>query len=129
MRIVFLLIGFTSLFLGIVGIFLPLLPTTPFILLAAACFAKASPRFHDWIVNHPTWGPMISNWKNQGAIAPRAKISASVMISLSILTIWLVVPLMAVKIGTTLFLTGIVMFIVSRPHPSLRPSPPSTPLQ
>lgn len=59
--------------LGIFGLVLPLLPTTPFMLLAAACFAKSSPRLHDWLLAHRVFGPAIHDWRDYRAISPRAK--------------------------------------------------------
>lgn len=72
-RSLWLLIGLTSLALGIAGVVLPLLPTTPFVLLAAYCFARSSPRLHDRLLANRTFGPLIRNWEQHRAIAPRAK--------------------------------------------------------
>ena len=68
MRYLWLSFGFIALALGMAGAVLPLLPTTPFILLAAFCFARSSRRFHNWLLNHRTFGPMIENWRQEGAI-------------------------------------------------------------
>ena len=76
--------GTIALILGIAGAFLPVLPTTPFILLAAACYAKASERFHQRLLNHPTFGPTIRNWEQYRSIAPRTKKVAITMMTLSI---------------------------------------------
>ena len=75
-RPLWLLLGITSLALGIVGVVLPLLPTTPFVLLSAYCFARSSPRLHDWLIGHRIFGPLIHNWERHKAISPRAKVMA-----------------------------------------------------
>lgn len=74
MRPVWLVCGCLCVLLGAIGIFLPLLPTTPFMLLAAWCFARSSDRLHDWLLAHRTFGPMIQNWRDHRAIPRKAKI-------------------------------------------------------
>jgi uncharacterized protein len=75
-RILWLTVGFLSTACGIAGIVLPLVPTTPFLLLAAFAFARSSPRLHNWLVTHPQLGPPITDWRAHGAINRRAKIMA-----------------------------------------------------
>jgi uncharacterized membrane protein YbaN (DUF454 family) len=72
--------------LGVIGIFLPLLPTTPFMLLAAACFARSSRRFHDWLLANRTFGPLIREWEKHRAIPRRTKLTAIVLMSLTLAT-------------------------------------------
>ncbi len=72
-------LGFTCVGLGVLGVFLPLLPTTPFILLAAACFARSSTRFHSWLRGHRIFGPLIREWEEHRAIPRRAKYIAIAM--------------------------------------------------
>ena len=81
MRLVWIGLGLLAVGLGVVGLLLPLLPTTPFMLLAAACFAKSSPRLHDWLVNHRVFGPAIADWRDHRAIRPKAKRMALVAMS------------------------------------------------
>ncbi len=69
-------LGLLSSACGIAGIVLPLMPTTPFILLAAFAFARSSPRLHDWLVTHPRLGPTINGWRTHRAISRRAKITS-----------------------------------------------------
>ena len=75
--------------LGLLGVVLPGLPTTPFVLLAAACFAKASPRLHRRLRRDPRFGPMIRDWKRHGAVSRRAKrLAALSMLLSSIILLW-----------------------------------------
>lgn len=70
--------------LGLAGIFLPLLPTTPLILLAAACFARSSRRFHDWLLANRTFGPLIREWEQHRSIPRRTKLYAIGLMSLTL---------------------------------------------
>ena len=70
--------------LGLAGVFLPLLPTTPFLLLAAGCFARSSPAFHDWLVTHRLLGPYIRDWERDRSIPLTAKLTAVAMMSASL---------------------------------------------
>lgn len=79
----FFLAGCLSLILGVVGAFLPVLPTTPFVLLASYFFFHSSKVMHDWLLSHRTFGPLIRDWESYGIIRPSAKRLASVMIILS----------------------------------------------
>ncbi len=73
MRFFWITLGLAALALGTAGLVLPLLPTTPFMLLAAACFAKSSPRLHGWLTSHRLFGPAIRDWREYRAISPKAK--------------------------------------------------------
>jgi uncharacterized membrane protein YbaN (DUF454 family) len=80
---VFLTVGVVSVGLGVVGIVVPVLPTTPFLLLAAACFVRSSPRMHDWLLTHPRLGPYVS-FVDGGGMPARAKRNALVVLWLAI---------------------------------------------
>jgi uncharacterized membrane protein YbaN (DUF454 family) len=93
-RIILVFVGTLSLGLGVLGIFLPLLPTTPFLLLAAACYARSSPRFYHWLVHHHWLGGYIRDYRENHAIRLRAKVSAITLLWLTIgISIILVDPL------------------------------------
>ncbi|MGB2816437.1 MAG: YbaN family protein [Burkholderiaceae bacterium] len=82
-QVLFNLAGATALALGVLGIFLPLLPTTPFVLLAAACFARGSEQFHQWLLANRTFGPIVQEWEGHRSIPYRTKITAIVLMSLT----------------------------------------------
>lgn len=84
MRLFWLVMGFTSLALGTAGTVLPLVPTTPFVLLSAFSFARSSPRFHDWLVNHRVFGPVIRDWNRNRTIGRRAKLLATVAVAVTL---------------------------------------------
>ena len=112
-----LLIGFTSLGLGLLGILLPLLPTTPFVLLAAFAFADSSEKMHQWLLDHNVFGPLIDDWRRYGSIRRSAKI-ATVISMLAILAIswWFDVPAWLIGVQA-LCLSGSLAFVLSRPLP------------
>ncbi|RJX78128.1 YbaN family protein [Pseudomonas sp. LS-2] len=84
-------IGWLSVVLGVIGIFLPVLPTTPFLLLAAACFARSSPRFYHWLVDHPRLGPWIRGYLDGDGIPLKGKVYAIGLMWVSIgFSCWLV---------------------------------------
>jgi uncharacterized protein len=77
-RVLWAAAGALALITGIVGIFLPLLPTTPFVLLAAFCFSRGSERCERWLLEHPRFGPIVRDWRTRRAVPLRAKQFASV---------------------------------------------------
>ncbi len=109
--------GGLSLGLGVIGVFLPILPTTPFMLLAAFCFAKSSERLHGWLVNHPRFGPSIRNWQAHGAISKGAKIAAVLTMAGVLLVSFLLGLKMTVIIIQAVVMLGAATFILTRPFP------------
>lgn len=107
--------GIVSLGLAVIGIPLPGLPTVPFLLLAAFCFAKSSDRLHRWLIEHPRLGRPILDWRERGAISPRAKraatlaVAATFLISLALGVGWIVLLFQGVT------LSAVLVFIWSRP--------------
>ena len=116
-RLTWLVVGCLSLALGAIGIAVPLLPTTPLILLAAFAFARSSSRLHEWLITHDLFGTLIDNWHRHGAISRRAKI-ASVVSMAALLAISLAMAAPTAVIVVQLFALGAVaLFILSRPLP------------
>ncbi len=91
-------IGWVSVALGIAGIFLPVLPTTPFLLLAAACFVRSSRRFYLWLVGHPRLGPWICDYLDGEGIPLKGKVYAIGLMWASILLSCYLVPLLPARV-------------------------------
>ena len=111
-RIFYLLLGFVSVALGTIGIFLPLLPTVPLMILAAFCFARSSPALERRIVEHPALEPHVSAWRQRGAISRKGKAAALVAFTASALLGMLLLhfpamllPIAAALIGGSWILT------------------------
>ncbi len=92
-RIIFLCLGWLSLGLGIIGVFLPLLPTTPFLLLTAYCFARSSPKLHAALLSHPRLGPPLRDWQERKVIRPRAKATALALLAATLVFSWYKIPM------------------------------------
>ena len=108
--------GFVSLVVGIAGLVLPLLPGVVFLILAAACFARSSPRFEAWLLHHRYLGPPIVSWRRTGAIPRRAKWAACLGMAGSWLMLnWSDAPV-AVKIGVGVFMLACAGYVVTRPE-------------
>lgn len=91
-RGLYLVAGILSLAAGIAGAVLPILPTTPFVLLAAACFARSSDRFYNAMLNHRIAGPIIADWREHRAMKRKTKQWAALLMALSFGTSMLIVP-------------------------------------
>ncbi|PYF83413.1 hypothetical protein DFP75_102509 [Marinomonas alcarazii] len=110
-RILYLMLGWFSLITGIIGIFLPLLPTTPLVLLAAWCFSKSSERFHIWLIEHKFFGPIINDWQSSDGIPKKARnraiifMWAGMAISIFIVSrIWATIGLVFIGMCVTTYL-------------------------
>jgi hypothetical protein len=91
-RALWLAAGVTALVLGVVGIFVPLLPTTPFVLLAAWCFSRGCARCEAWLLAHPRLGPIVHDWRARRAVPLRAKQLATVMMAVGCALAWTRLP-------------------------------------
>ncbi len=116
-RTLWFLIGLTALALGALGAVLPLLPTTPFVLVSAWAFARSSRRWHDWLLRHQVFGPLILDWRRYGAISPRAKTAAGVaMVAVLLLSLLLGASATVLTIQA-IVLSASAAFVFSRPSP------------
>ncbi len=115
LRFLLIITGILSLVLGVLGIFLPLLPTTPFVLLASACFVKSSPKFHNWLISHNTFGPIIKNWQTNRAVSSKVRRKGAIAMIISFgLSIW-IVPLIWLKFVLLLGLMLLLTFFLRLP--------------
>ncbi len=113
----YLILAYSCAGLGIVGAFLPLLPTTPFLLLAAWAATRGSPELHRWLYGHPKYGPLLVAWQEKRAVSTQAKLLACALATIS----WVIMLLMTdgwivPAVTGTLFLCG-GTYLVTRPSP------------
>lgn len=104
-------LGTLSVVLGAIGVLLPVLPTTPFILLAAWCFLRSSRRAHNWIYRQPLFGKALRDWENARSIARSTKVLAISMIVLSLVIIWVKVCNPWIRYLVTILLLFVSIFI------------------
>lgn len=110
--------GLALVAIGFVGLFVPLLPTTDFLLLALPCFARSSPRLERWLLDHPRFGPPLRAWKAHRAVPRHAKIAACIGMSLGYgLFCWLARPRLAVAAAVGLAMLSCAIWVLRRPTP------------
>lgn len=116
LRGVYLAAGLLFVALGFIGAFLPVLPTTPFLILAAACFARSSRRLETWLLDHPRFGPTLRAWRERGAIPRKAKMMSLAGTTAGFVLFWLGShpgPLLASAVAA-LMLAGLA-YVFTRP--------------
>lgn len=110
-RTILIIIGWLAVVLGTIGVVLSLLPTTPFILLAAWCFARSSPRFHHWLLYRSWFGGYLRHWQRYKAMSPGAKPRAIMVILLTFgVSLWLV-NMLWVRLLLLAILCGLLVFL------------------
>lgn len=118
MRLLILGCAWLMVAIGIIGVFLPVLPTTPFMILAAALFARSSPRFEQWLIDHPRYGQPLIDWRREGAISRKAKIaSVSAMAASFGIVLFFGPPQIWLKLLIGAILLCCAAFVLSRPAP------------
>lgn len=115
MRIIWLTFGVLSVLAGFVGVFLPVLPTVPFLLLAMFFFGRSSQRAHDWLLTHKTLGPGLRDWQDSGAISRKSKyLSAGSMVVVFAISVLFKMPVYVLIIQIVILLS-VSYFIWTRP--------------
>lgn len=116
LRMVYLGFGWLMVAMGAIGVVLPGLPTTPFLIVAVWCFSRSSERFERYLLEHRTFGPVLTAWREKGAIPKRAKILSVVMMSASFPLFLLTAhpsPLLAIVVAA--FMLSGAIYVLSRP--------------
>lgn len=109
--------GWTCVGLGIAGAFLPLLPTTPFLLLAAFAFSRGSEHLHAWLLEHPQLGPPIHHWRTHGAISTQVKVIASIsLVVVFAISLFMQAP-QWLLLTQGVILCGVALFLWTRKPP------------
>jgi len=115
-RALWIMLGVLALILGAIGVVLPILPTTPFVILAAFAFGKSIPAWRRWLERNKIFGPLIKNWEETGAIAPRYKVMAVTMMLAAIaLSVYLSVRPLVLGVQVLCMLAAFC-FIITRPN-------------
>lgn len=119
-RLLLLAVGWTAFGLGVIGLALPVLPTTPFMLVALWAFSASSERFHRWLYHHRIFGPPLQRWRRERSIPVWGKAVAlgSMAVSLAWLVLWVRPPWFVIAASAALMLAGaaVVLRIPSRPR-------------
>jgi uncharacterized membrane protein YbaN (DUF454 family) len=116
MRIVYFTLGWVMVALGVIGLIMPLMPGVVFLIVAAWCFARSSPRFEAWLLDHPTLGKPLRDGRATGAISRSGKTMACVGMMIGFATFWLGAhPSLPLAAGVAVMFLACAAYVVSRP--------------
>lgn len=119
-RLLFLLVAWISLGLGLIGVVVPGMPTTVFVLIAAWAAMRGSPRLHDWLLAHPLFGPMIHDWRATGTVSRKVKWIASLSMAACAALLWLSPTPPPVATGASAIMAVVLLWLWLRPEPAAR---------
>lgn len=108
-------LALTCVGLGSAGAVLPLVPTTPFLLVAAYAASRSSPRLHAWLYAHPRFGPLLRDWRDHRALRPRTKRVALLLLAASWVVMWLSVDPLGARLAATAVMVVVAGFLATRP--------------
>ncbi len=116
MRIIYFSLGCVMVALGVIGLVLPLMPGAVFLIVAAWCFARSSPRLEAWLLNHPRFGKTLRDWRSDGAIPRSAKFMACAGMTFGFVVFWFSVhPSLLLASGVAVLFLACAGYVVSRP--------------
>jgi uncharacterized membrane protein YbaN (DUF454 family) len=116
MRIIYFSLGWVMVALGVIGLIMPLMPGVVFLIVAAWCFARSSPRLEAWLLDHPTFGKPLRDWRAAGAIPRSAKMMACVGMTIGFGVFWFSVhPSLPLAAGVAVMFLACAAYVVSRP--------------
>tara|TARA_R110002110_G_scaffold322150_8_gene534570 strand:+ start:1322 stop:1729 length:408 start_codon:yes stop_codon:yes gene_type:complete len=115
----FFLLGLVMLALGVVGAFLPVMPSTIFLIFAAGCFGRSSPRLEAWMLAHPRFGSALIAWREHGAVSRQSKILACSGMALGYALFWIGShPAVWLAVLVAIFMAGSAAYVATRPEPA-----------
>ena len=114
-RIILISLGCLCVGLGFVGVFVPGIPTTIFLIIALWAFTKSSPKLRHWLLNHKRFGPILSNWQEHKVVPRRAKILMVVLMSLAVILFYYSLQSLILTIGLIIVLVLVAIYVISLP--------------
>lgn len=114
-RIILISLGWLCVGLGFVGVFVPGIPTTIFLIIALWAFTKSSEKLRHWLLNHKRFGPILSNWQEHKVVPRRAKILMVVLMSLAVILFYYSSQSLILTIGLIIILVSVAIYVISLP--------------
>ena len=114
-RIILISLGWLCVSLGFIGIFVPGIPTTIFLIIALWAFAKSSKKLHYWLLHHKRFGPILNNWQKHKVVPRRAKILMVVLMSLAVVLFYYSLQNLYLTIGLIIILVSVAIYVISLP--------------